>query len=77
MPPAAAAHPAPAAASFSSPASSGRASSGVLYLAGLAVIGYKVVTFDRWSDEYPYLTRFLACFAVMVVELLWENVMVW
>jgi hypothetical protein len=38
---------------------------------------YKILTFKRWGDEYPYVRRFLWCFIVMVVELLWENVMVW
>lgn len=40
-------------------------------------LGYHILTFKRWSDEYPYVLRFLWCFAVLVVELLWENVMVW
>jgi hypothetical protein len=35
------------------------------------------MTFKRWADEYPYVLRFLVCFTAMVVELLWENVMVW
>eukprot|EP00775_Hariotina_reticulata_P013409 gene13409-13537_t len=49
----------------------------LLLVASLGVISYKVLTFQRWSDEYPYLSRFLACFTAMVVELLWENIMVW
>lgn len=45
--------------------------------AGLLFLGYHVMTFKRWSDEFPYVLRFLVCFAAMIVELLWENVMVW
>lgn len=41
------------------------------------MLGYHVLTFRRWSDEYPFVLRFLVCFVVLVVELLWENVMVW
>lgn len=47
------------------------------YNTGLVVLGYHVLTFRRWSDEYPFVLRFLVCFVVLVVELLWENVMVW
>lgn len=47
------------------------------YNAALVAIGYHVLTFRRWSDEYPFVLRFLVCFVVLVVELLWENVMVW
>lgn len=35
------------------------------------------MTFKRWGDEFPYVLRFLGCFAAMIVELLWENIMVW
>lgn len=44
---------------------------------GLAALGYHILTFKRWGDEYPYVLRFVAFFVAMVVELLWENVMVW
>eukprot|EP00878_Enallax_costatus_P025726 GHUV01027551.1.p1 GENE.GHUV01027551.1~~GHUV01027551.1.p1 ORF type:complete len:296 (+),score=42.30 GHUV01027551.1:156-1043(+) len=43
----------------------------------LAFLTYKILTFKRWADEYPYVSRFLVCIAAMVVELLCENVMVW
>jgi hypothetical protein len=45
--------------------------------AALLVLLYKIVTFKRWSDEYPYVIRFSVCILLMIVELLWENVMVW
>lgn len=45
--------------------------------AGLLFLCYHILTFRRWGDEYPYVMRFLLCFSAMVVELLWENVMVW
>lgn len=45
--------------------------------AALLLLCYKIVTFQRWSDEYPYVLRFVACIGLMIVELLWENVMVW
>jgi hypothetical protein len=48
-----------------------------LLAAALIVLGYYILTFCRWSDEYPYVLKFLGCFMAMVVELLWENVMVW
>ncbi|WIA42869.1 hypothetical protein OEZ86_008792 [Tetradesmus obliquus] len=37
----------------------------------------RVITFERWGHELPYVRRFLACFAAMVAELLVENLMVW
>jgi hypothetical protein len=43
----------------------------------LLFLGYHVMTFKRWGDEFPYVLRFLVCFAAMIVELLWENIMVW
>lgn len=48
-----------------------------LAAAALFVLGYHILTFRRWGDEYTCVLKFLACFAIMVVELLWENVMVW
>ena len=44
---------------------------------GLAVLGYHVLTFQRWGDEYPHVLSFVAYFCILVVELLWENIMVW
>jgi hypothetical protein len=49
----------------------------VLPPAGLLFLCYHVMTFKRWGDEFPYVLRFLVCFAAMIVELLWENIMVW
>eukprot|EP00775_Hariotina_reticulata_P002148 gene2148-2467_t len=34
----------------------------------------RVLTYQRWSGEYPYLSRFLACFTAMVGELLRHGV---
>ncbi|WIA17126.1 hypothetical protein OEZ85_014019 [Tetradesmus obliquus] len=48
-----------------------------LLAASLLFLGYHVMTFKRWADEFPYVLRFLVCFAAMIVELLSENVMVW
>lgn len=45
--------------------------------AGLGVLGYAIATFKRWGDEFGSVPKFLICFGVMVVELLWENCMVW
>lgn len=38
---------------------------------------YVIVTFKRWADEYTYFPRFLWCFFLMLLELSFENVMVW
>jgi hypothetical protein len=47
-------------------------------VAGLFAALCRVVLFERWStDELPYVRRFLACFAAMIIELLVENLMVW
>ncbi|KAF6255128.1 hypothetical protein COO60DRAFT_1702962 [Scenedesmus sp. NREL 46B-D3] len=48
-----------------------------LLAASLLFLCYHVMTFKRWGDEFPYVLRFLGCFAAMIVELLWENIMVW
>mmetsp|Transcript_25348 Transcript_25348/g.68866 ORF Transcript_25348/g.68866 Transcript_25348/m.68866 type:complete len:370 (-) Transcript_25348:415-1524(-) len=49
----------------------------LLMLAGVSGLAYKVVKFPRWNDENKYVLRFLACFCAMLVELIWENGMVW
>jgi hypothetical protein len=41
------------------------------------VAGHRVLVFTRWADELLYARRFLGCLALMVVELLVENLMVW
>lgn len=38
---------------------------------------YKIATFPRWADENAHVLRFLACFVAMLIELAWENGMVW
>ncbi len=47
------------------------------HITGAGGLAYKVVKFPRWSDENAYVLRFLACFGAMLIELLWENGMVW
>lgn len=49
----------------------------VLHTSVLGLLAYKLFTFQRWNDERPYVLRFLACFTIMLVELIWENGMVW
>ena len=44
---------------------------------GLAALLRRLLAHERWGDEYPHVPRFLACFGVMLLELCWENVMVW
>jgi hypothetical protein len=38
---------------------------------------HRILLFKRWGDEYAYVARFALWFTAMVVELLWENCMVW
>ncbi len=45
--------------------------------AGLGYLMYRIVIFKRWSDETPFVPQFLKCFVLMLLELGWENVMVW
>lgn len=44
---------------------------------GLLYLLLRLLSFQRWADEHRYVPRFLACFMVMLVELAWENCMVW
>jgi hypothetical protein len=44
---------------------------------GLAALLRRLLAHERWADEYPHVPRFLACFGAMLLELCWENVMVW
>ncbi|KAL6753412.1 PAP2 superfamily C-terminal-domain-containing protein [Haematococcus lacustris] len=46
-------------------------------LAGLVMLGLKLLFFRRWSDEHQHVLRFLACFCAMLLELGVENGMVW
>jgi uncharacterized membrane protein YgcG len=48
-----------------------------LAAAGALELARRILTFRRWSDEYPYVPRFCAWFALMIVELFFENFMVW
>lgn len=45
--------------------------------AGCGYLSYLLMHFRRWSDELRYLPRFLAVFALTVLELLIENFLVW
>jgi DNA mismatch repair protein MutS2 len=49
----------------------------VAALAAAAELARRILTFQRWGDEYPYVPRFCAWFALMIAELLFENFMVW
>ncbi len=44
---------------------------------GLGYLLYKILIFRRWGDEYAAVPRFLWCFVLMIIELCFENVMVW
>jgi hypothetical protein len=43
----------------------------------LGATGYAILALRRWEGEAPYVKRFLLWFAAMVLELLFENCMVW
>jgi len=45
-------------------------------LAVLALICYNLLLFKRWGDENPHVLRFVVCFALMIAELLTENMLV-
>jgi hypothetical protein len=44
---------------------------------GLVKLAHQMLTFHRWGDEHRYVLRFLVIFLLMIVELLFENCMVW
>lgn len=44
---------------------------------GIVYLSMKLLTFRRWADEHRHVLRFCVCFLVMLLELSFENGMVW